>query len=197
MAIIKLIVTRKVENANITFGEGKLKAATVTGEIYDAEGYKVLFVNPETGLPEKADLSMSLLKCTATVSFAGNANDIKTQVAEYFEECVKNNIFQIKVGLVIECKSVSKPVEGLHPTLGIPTMTVLLNNSKLIGVEEPELLEMAEDIVESTTQARENTKERSAVGLAGYLAAKAKGAVNSVADNLLSKPNVVAAPTKK
>ena len=198
MAIIKLVVTRKVENANVTFGEGRLKAATVTGEVYDAEGYKVLFVNPETGLPKKADLSMSLLKCTATVSFAGNADLIKEQIAGYFAKCVEDNIFQIKVGIVIDCKSVSKPVEGMHPTLKIPTMTVLLNNAKLIDVEEPELLEMAEDIVESTTVARENTKEKNKVGLAGYLAAKANKAVNSVTESLMSKPTPAApGPSKR
>jgi len=179
MAIIKLVCTRNTESANLTFGKGTFNALTVTGEIYDAEGYQALYTN-DAGIPEKVDLSASLIKCVATVSFrtkdATNFS-IKEQVANYFKELAENNIFEIKVGLVVKGK-VSAPVKGIHPTLKIPTMTVLINNAQLIEVEEPELLEMAEDLVESTADARENAKERKTTGLAAYLA---KGVKKSAA----------------
>jgi len=190
MAIVKLVVTRKVENNNVTFGKGKLGALTLTGDIYDAEDYKALFIDPDTGIPVKADLSASLVKCVGTVSFAGNSTiyeAIQEQIENYFVQQAASNIFQIKVGIVIKSNAVSKPVPGVHPTLGIDTLTVLINNAALIDVEEPELLEMADELVESTSQARENNKERSVTGLAAYLANKTKAAIKEVETALLGE----------
>ncbi len=184
-AIIKLVCTRNTESANLTFGKGTFNALTVTGEIYDAEGYQALYTN-EAGILEKVDLSASLIKCIATVSFRGNDatyTAIKEQVANYFQDLAESNIFDIKVGLVIKGK-VNAPVKGMHPTLNIPTMTVLINNAELLEVEEPEILEMAEDLIESTTNARENAKERSATGLAAYLKASLKKSAATLGKSL-------------
>jgi hypothetical protein len=200
MAIVKLVCTRKVENNNVTFGKGKLGALTLTGDIYDAEDYKALFIDPDTGIPVKADLSASLIKCVGTVSFAGNSTiyeAIQQQVEDYFEQRATNNIFQIKVGIVVKSSAVSKPVPGVHPTLGTETLTVLINNATLIDVEEPELLEMADELVESTTQARENAKERSATGLAAYLVKKTQAAMKEVEAALFSEDSKTTKTTKK
>jgi hypothetical protein len=192
MAIIKLVCTRNTESANLTFGKGTFNALSVTGEIYDAEGYQALYTN-EAGIPEKVDLSASLIKCIATVSFRGNDaiyTTIKEKVTAYFQELADSNIFDIKVGLVIKGK-VSAPVKGMHPTLKIPTLTVLINNAELLKIEEPEILEMAENLVESTTNARENAKERNATGLAAYLTSGVKKTASmfskSLFDNSSSK----------
>ena len=172
MAIVKLVCTRNTESTNLTFGVGVYGALTVTGEIYDCEGYQSLHPN-EYGIHEKVDTSTSLIKCIGTVSFRGNDETysaIKQQVANYFQELANSNIFDIKVGLVVK-GTVNPPTKGMHPTLNIPTRTVIINNANLIEVEEPELLEMAEDLIESTTLARENANERNKAGLSAYLKA--------------------------
>lgn len=185
MAIVKLVCTRNTEATNLTFGVGVYGALTVTGEIYDCEGYQSLVTN-EYGIYEKVDTSTSLIKCIGTVSFRGNAETysaIKQQVANYFQELAESNIFDIKVGLVIKGK-VNPPAKGMHPTLNIPTRTVIINNAELIEVEEPELLEMAEELIESTTLARENAKERNTAGLSAYLKAGIKKSAAALGKSL-------------
>lgn len=195
MAIIKLVCTRNTDSANLTFGKGVYGALTVTGEIYDAEDYNALVMN-DYNIPEKVDLSASLIKCVATVSFRGNQETydaIQTKVAAYFKELAEQNIFDIKVGLIIKSAKISSPVKGMHPTLNIPTMTVLINNAELIEVEEPELLEFAEDLVNKTVDARENAKERSAVSLGNYLKAGLKKSAATLGKSLFTELSTNAA----
>lgn len=195
MAIIKLVCTRKTDASNLTYGKGVYGALTVTGEIYDAEEYNALVMN-DYNIPEKVDLSNSLIKCIATVSFKGNQETydaIQTKVATYFKDLAENNIFDIKVGLIIKTSKVSSPVKGMHPTLSIPTLTVLINNAKLLDVEEPELLEFAEDLVNQTVNARENAKERSTASLTTYLANGFKKTAATLGKSLFTDLSNVAA----
>ncbi len=171
MATIHMVCTRKIENSNITFGRGVFNGLTVTGEIYKASEYESEYED-ENGLIQIADLSNNLRKIIATVTFRGTEETysaIKMKVATYFQEAANENIFEIKVGLVINSTKLEL-VNGTHPQLGIPTKTLLVNSARLLDVEEPDVKDLAQNVVAKTAEARENATERKTTGLAAVLA---------------------------
>jgi hypothetical protein len=183
MATIKLVCTRKVENTNLTFGTGKLGALTLTGEIYDCEGYRARYVD-ENGIQHFGDLSTQLVGCVGTVAFEGTLEEyeaIQTKVAKYFQRKAERNVHAIKIGIILE----SSPKLSKSQWDGEYRETYILNEAEFIGVETPDLTEDAEDIVVESNAARSNAKERKTTGLANYLSNKLSQVKQAVADNLL------------
>ena len=192
MALIHITSTRKVTEgqSNITFGEGKLGGTTFTGDIYNASGVEKMVID-EDGLVESIDLSKQLYGAVATVVLGkSSAEKAKAATEEFFKEAEEDGQHLIRVGIVIEVADVAEPATGLHPTLGIETKAYILNG-KFKYVEMPKEISYAVDFIESTGKARENRNERSKLS---RLAAKAKGAVSSIAEGLLSTPNATPAP---
>jgi hypothetical protein len=195
MALVHIICTRKVTESqtNITFGEGKLGGTTFTGDIYAASGVEKMIID-EDGLVDSIDLSKQLYGAVATVVVGkSSAAKVKTATEEFFKEAEEDGQHLIRVGIVIEVADVSEPATGTHPTLNIETKAYILNG-KFKYVEMPKEISYAESFIESTGKARENRNERSKLSLSARLAAKAKGAVTSIAEGLLSTPNATPAP---
>lgn len=187
MAIIKLVCTRKVENANITFGQGVYGALTTTGEIYEAEGYRHRYTN-EHGLTEFADLSNELIGCVGTVTFIGNQEKysvIKDKVANHFKQLAEMNSFDIKVGLVLKIPKISK-TEGEWN--GEWREGYQLSHAELLDIEIPELTEEVEDIIQQTSSAKQNAKERKTSRLAAYLANGLKKSAATLGKSIFSSP---------
>lgn len=159
MTIIKLICTKKKGNKTITLNE-KGNGITTTGEIYEAKNYQTYKLID--GEYVKTDKSNLLVKLIATVIFNNKLN-IEEITSKFFEE----NTHLMKIGLIVEGNP--KIVEGFHPTLQIPTKTVLIQNATLLGVEEGESLELEDDFKEKVLSARESTKERNKVGILNWL----------------------------
>lgn len=186
MAIISLVCTRKVENTNLTFGTGKFGALTLTGEIYNCEGYKTRYVD-EDGLQQIGDLSNELIGTVGSVAFEGTTEEyqqIQEEVAAWFRKKAQRNVFALKIGVVIKCSSIklSKSVWN-----GEERETYILNEAEFIEVETPEIIEDAEDVVTQATSARSNNKERKTNALAGYIKKVVDGASKSLFTELSTK----------
>ena len=160
MTIIKLICTKKKGNPTITLNEKENGCTTTTGEIYEAKNFFTLKL--VQGEYVKVDKSNLLVKLIATVFFNNKLN-IEEITSKFFQE----NKHLMKIGLIIEGNP--KIVEGFHPTLQIPTKTVLITNATLLGVEEGESLELEEEFQEKVLSARESTKERNKLGILNWL----------------------------
>lgn len=189
MTIIHIVCTRRLENSNITFGRGSKNGLTITGEVYEASGYKIEYED-KNGLIQIEDFSNNLRKIIATVTFRGTEetySDIQEKVATYFQKAANENIFELKVGLVISSTRLEL-VNGTHPKLGIPTKTLLVNNAKLVDVEEPDVKELAQNVVTQTSEARKNATERKDAGLAAYLANRVKKTTAKLSKSLF-EPN--------
>lgn len=186
MATIKLVCTRKVDSANLTFGTGKLGALTLTGEIYHCEGYKARYVD-ENGIQHFGDLSTQLVGCIGTVAFEGTLEEyetIRAKVAKYFQKKAERNVHAIKVGIILE----SSPKLSKSQWNGEYRETYILNEGEFVGVETPDVSEDAEDIVVDSNAARYNAKERKTTGLTNYLSNKLNQ-VKQVAGSLLLDPD--------
>ena len=191
MATIKLVCTRKVDSTNLTFGKGKLGALTLTGEIYDCEGYKARYVD-ENGIQHFGDLSAQLVGCVGTVAFEGTLEEYETiqaKVAKYFQKKAERNVHTIKVGIILE----SSPKLSKSEWNNEYRETYILNEAEFIRVETPDVAEEAENIVAESNAARSNAKERKTTGLFNYLANKANQAVGNMlldsdAQDILNPP---------
>jgi hypothetical protein len=203
MATIYINSTRKVDSSNyqskgavsldlinggnLTYGEGKLGAVTVTGTVYNVEDYIVKYRNP-SGIVVREDMGDQLYGATATYILPIRmAERIDKTVNEYFTEKAQDGIHEIQVGVIVEATKLEL-VDGVHPTLGTPTKNLLVQVDRFIGVETPEkVIFSGDEFIEDTKKAAELANSNGKLGLSLYQQAK------QAAANLLTTGSLTAA----
>lgn len=175
---IKVSSARNLENLdeNLTFGKGTNGGLTITGTIYEAEGYT--FMATVDGLQQKVDLSDQLYKITVSITFSKRiSEELKKSISEFFSERKEDGFHTLHAGLVIKCDTISGIVKGTHPKTGEETKSIVATCSKLPEIEiAPDLSnDSIEEFISTTDEARENAKARSTKSLLDYKAIKALG----------------------
>ena len=182
---LSIISTRKQTETNLTYKQNEIGGVTLTGDIYNASGYLVNVEDEDTGLIEEVDLSKQLYGNTVTVVFGKSiSNKVKAATEQYFAEALEEGFKEIRCGVVIKVRKMSAPVNGIHPTTGEPTKTIIITGADLIDVEAPEEIMFAQEAIEQTKAARDNRQERQLSWLD-----KIKAKANQVASNLLLDPD--------
>ena len=186
MAVKRSIIsTRKQDSTNLTFKSNEIGGVTLTGDIYKASGYFINVEDEDTGLIEEIDLSKQLYGNTVTVVFGKSVSDkVKAATANYFAEALKDGFKEIKCGVVIEVRKMSKPVDGIHPTTLEATKTIIVTGANLIRIEAPEEIMFAQEAIQQTKDARDNRADRQLSWLE-----KVKAKANQVATSLLLDPD--------
>lgn len=158
---LSIISTRKQEAANLTYNSNEIGGITLTGDIYNASGYIVNVEDEDTGLIEEVDLSKQLYGNTVTVVFGKSvAQEVITATAQYFADALEDGFKEIKCGVVIKVRKMSKPVDGIHPDTKEATKTIIVTGADLIRVEAPEEIIFAQEAIKETKAARNNRQER-------------------------------------
>jgi hypothetical protein len=158
---LSIISTRKQEATNLTYKSNEIGGVTLTGDIYKASGWLVNVEDEETGLVEEVDLSKQLYGNTATIVFGKSvAPEVVEETARYFKSALDDGFKEIKCGVVIKVRKMSKPVDGIHPTTGEPTKTIIITGADLIDVEAPEEIMFAQEAIKETKAARDNRQDR-------------------------------------
>lgn len=158
---LSIISTRKQEAANLTYNSNEIGGITLTGDIYNASGYIVNVEDEDTGLIEEVDLSKQLYGNTVTVVFGKSvAQEVITATAQYFADALEDGFKEIKCGVVIKVRKMSKPVDGIHPDTKETTKTIIVTGADLIRVEAPEEIIFAQEAIKETKAARNNRQER-------------------------------------
>lgn len=158
---LSIISTRKQEAANLTYNSNEIGGITLTGDIYNASGYIVNVEDEDTGLIEEVDLSKQLYGNTVTVVFGKSvAQEVITATAQYFADALEDGFKEIKCGVVIKVRKMSKPVDGIHPDTKETTKTIIVTGADLIKVEAPEEIIFAQEAIKETKAARNNRQER-------------------------------------
>ena len=182
---LSIISTRKQEAANLTYKSNEIGGITLTGDIYNASGYIVNVEDEDTGLIEEVDLSKQLYGNTVTVVFGKSvAQEVIAATAQYFTDALEDGFKEIKCGVVIKVRKMSKPVDGIHPDTKEATKTIIVTGADLIRVEAPEEIIFAQEAIQQTKAARDNRQERQLSWLD-----KIKAKANQVASNLLLDPD--------
>lgn len=182
---LSIISTRKQEAANLTYKSNEIGGITLTGDIYNASGYIVNVEDEDTGLIEEVDLSKQLYGNTVTVVFGKSvAQEVITATAQYFADALEDGFKEIKCGVVIKVRKMSKPVDGIHPDTKKATKTIIVTGADLIRVEAPEEIIFAQEAIQQTKAARDNRQQRQLSWLD-----KIKTKANQVANNLLLDPD--------
>lgn len=158
---LSIISTRKQEAANLTYKSNEIGGITLTGDIYNASGYIVNVEDEDTGLIEEVDLSKQLYGNTVTVVFGKSvAQEVIAATAQYFADALEDGFKEIKCGVVIKVRKMSKPVDGIHPDTKEATKTIIVTGADLIRVEAPEEIIFAQEAIKETKAARDNKQER-------------------------------------
>ena len=158
---LSIISTRKQEAANLTYNSNEIGGITLTGDIYNASGYIVNVEDEDTGLIEEVDLSKQLYGNTVTVVFGKSvAQEVIAATAQYFADALEDGFKEIKCGVVIKVRKMSKPVDGIHPDTKEATKTIIVTGADLIRVEAPEEIIFAQEAIKETKAARNNRQER-------------------------------------
>lgn len=158
---LSIISTRKQEAANLTYKSNEIGGITLTGDIYNASGYIVNVEDEDTGLIEEVDLSKQLYGNTVTVVFGKSvAQEVIAATAQYFADALEDGFKEIKCGVVIKVRKMSKPVDGIHPDTKEATKTIIVTGADLIRVEAPEEIIFAQEAIKETKAARNNRQER-------------------------------------
>lgn len=158
---LSIISTRKQEAANLTYNSNEIGGITLTGDIYNASGYIVNVEDENTGLIEEVDLSKQLYGNTVTVVFGKSvAQEVITATGQYFADALEDGFKEIKCGVVIKVRKMSKPVDGIHPDTKETTKTIIVTGADLIKVEAPEEIIFAQEAIKETKAARNNRQER-------------------------------------
>ena len=158
---LSIISTRKQEAANLTYKSNEIGGITLTGDIYNASGYIVNVEDEDTGLIEEVDLSKQLYGNTVTVVFGKSvAQEVIAATAQYFADALEDGFKEIKCGVVIKVRKMSKPVDGIHPDTKEATKTIIVTGAYLIRVEAPEEIIFAQEAIKETKAARNNRQER-------------------------------------
>lgn len=158
---LSIISTRKQEAANLTYNSNEIGGITLTGDIYNASGYIVNVEDENTGLIEEVDLSKQLYGNTVTVVFGKSvAQEVINATAQYFADALEDGFKEIKCGVVIKVRKMSKPVDGIHPDTKETTKTIIVTGADLIKVEAPEEIIFAQEAIKETKAARNNRQER-------------------------------------
>lgn len=158
---LSIISTRKQEAANLTYNSNEIGGITLTGDIYNASGYIVNVEDENTGLIEEVDLSKQLYGNTVTVVFGKSvAQEVINATAQYFADALEDGFKEIKCGVVIKVRKMSKPVDGIHPDTKETTKTIIVTGADLIRVEAPEEIIFAQEAIKETKAARNNRQER-------------------------------------
>lgn len=182
---LSIISTRKQTETNLTYKQNEIGGVTLTGDIYKASGYLVNVEDEDTGLIEEVDLSKQLYGNTVTVVFGKSVSDkVKAATEQYFAEALADGFKEIKCGVIIKVRKMSKPVDGIHPTTGEPTKTIIITGADLIEVEAPEEIMFAQEAIQQTKAARDNRQDRQLSWLE-----KVKAKANQVAGSLLLDPD--------
>lgn len=182
---LSIISTRKQEASNLTYKSNEIGGITLTGDIYKASGYIVNVEDEDTGLIEEVDLSKQLYGNTVTVVLGKSvAQEVITATAKYFADALEDGFKEIKCGVVIKVRKMSKPVDGIHPDTKEPTKTIIVTGADLIDVEAPEEIMFAQEAIQQTKAARDNRNGRQLSWLE-----KVKAKANQVAESLLIDPD--------
>ena len=182
---LSIISTRKQTETNLTFKSNEIGGVTLTGDIYKASGYFINVEDEDTGLIEEIDLSKQLYGNTVTVVFGKSVSDkVKAATANYFAKALEDGFKEIKCGVVIEVRKMSKPVDGIHPTTLEATKTIIVTGADLIEVEAPEEIMFAQETIQQTKAARDNRQDRQL-----SWSEKVKAKANQIAKSLLLDPD--------
>ena len=182
---LSIISTRKQTETNLTFKSNEIGGVTLTGDIYKASGYFINVEDEDTGLIEEIDLSKQLYGNTVTVVFGKSVSDkVKAATANYFAEALEDGFKEIKCGVVIEVRKMSKPVDGIHPTTLEATKTIIVTGADLIEVEAPKEIMFAQEAIQQTKAARDNRQDRQL-----SWSEKVKAKANQIAKSLLLDPD--------
>lgn len=194
MATIYITSTRALESTNLTYGKGKLGAVTLTGIVYNCEGYKVKH-RDENGIVHTTDMSDQVYGATTTVTMdAETAKEVSEAVEKYFTKKAEKGIHELKAGVVVECTQL-KLLSGTHPTSGAETKNLLLQDVEFVKVTTPEEVILdAEEFITDSAEAQEKTKVNGAASLTAYLKKKAESMLMGAANEGL---NSLKAASKK
>ena len=182
---LSIISTRKQTETNLTYKQNEIGGVTLTGDIYKASGYFINVEDEDTGLIEEIDLSKQLYGNTVTVVFGKSVSDkVKAATANYFAKALEDGFKEIKCGVVIEVRKMSKPVDGIHPTTLEATKTIIVTGANLIRIEAPEEIMFAQEAIQQTKAARDNRQDRQL-----SWSEKVKAKANQIAESLLLDPD--------
>lgn len=147
--------------ANLSYGNSRDgKSITLTGTVYDCEFETKVRNGREV---TKMDIGDKYYGVTLTVMIPKEqADEVIQEVQQFLDNNAELGVTDPKVGLVFECKSLGKPVEGRHPVYNTRSLNVIVQRPTFIAVEEPaEIFSDEDELDEITSQAAEIATDRS------------------------------------
>lgn len=161
MATFSIQAIKNNNKDNLSYGKSRDgKSVTLTGTVYDAS-YETKIRNGK--VVETKDIGDKFFGVTLTVMIPQqNSEELIQAVQDFLDNNKEMGVTDPKVGLVFECRSLGKPVEGIHPVYGTKSLNVIVQNPTFVEVEQPPELFTSEDQLDDlTAEAAQIASDRS------------------------------------
>jgi hypothetical protein len=169
MATVSIQAIKGNGKGNLSYGSSKDgKSITITGTVYDAD-----FVTKVRNgkVVESKQIGDKYYGVTCTVMIPMEDGDrVMGEVQQFLDNNAELGVTNPRVGLVFECRSLGKPVQGIHPVHQTKSMNIIVQRPTFLEVEEPpELFTSEDELDEMNAEAAQIATERSKESLLGAL----------------------------
>lgn len=195
MATFSIQAIKGNGKANLSYGTSRDgKSITITGTTYDCQFETKVRNGREV---KTMDIGDKYYGTTITVMIPSyQADEVISEVENFLANNAELGVTNPKVGLVFECRTLGKPVEGIHPVYNTRSLNVIVQRATFVEVEEPaELFTSEDELDEITTEAAEIATQRSNQSLLDSIARRLNLVKQSVNEEV--KPEKTAKSKKK